>query len=543
MKNKFLSLLSRNDVSIIILIVSIFFKALQIALITFIGRDRILHLVAAQNFLEGKGFSINKYSLSNPSIEIHEKFCLWPPGYGFTLMPLLNFLKEEFILIVFLVELFFFIVFVLLLRSIVYTLTKNKAAVSTITIIACFFPYHFINASLGTDLPALSFLLVYAYIIISIWNTPEKKSLIWGLAAGLALAIAALFRYMYLPLLPIIASVPLLIAIWKQNKKVYRNYLALLISSIILCFSQFTLTKIICNNPLDAMSSGYGLYPENLKVWFGAVHASFIDATFAGTLITKAINKPFEWWLSITAKSAIFEYILFIGFSILFFYKIRKKQINNSHFFILNGLVISYLILFELGLLSLTNAAPQFNNGTIWTYVIEGRYFGFIVIFLQILFIVYLFKSQTLPVTVKRFLITLAIVMSLTVVHEVYYSIKTLFNYRELRANFEKDQDYIFFEKYLKDFIKQNPSKNIMVTSTDEYYPSLASLIGHKGIFNTEELLIVNPQVTEETVLFSLFHDLELEKYSAYINRDDVKQFKRITQYTFYIQHINPADN
>jgi len=188
MNKIFKEFLIRKDVTVFILMFSIFAKSIQIFLFTYIGRDRILHLVSANNVLSGKGFTTNKYFFNDLSLEVLEPFCLWPPGYAYSLIPFKFIFGDNIILTVTVVEILFFLFFVLINRLIVFSITNNQLIRNGFTILICFFPYHFITTSLGTDLPALCFLLAFTLITIKTWENGINKRVLLGILAACCLS-------------------------------------------------------------------------------------------------------------------------------------------------------------------------------------------------------------------------------------------------------------------------------------------------------------------------------------------------------------------
>ena len=92
------------------------------------------------------------------------------------------------------VEVIFFILLIWVCRRILKTLDVAMPGINIFTLLMCFFPFDFIEESLGTDLPAMVFLLASLYFLIKIFRPgsqglPLVKS---GLLCGFCLFLSGL---------------------------------------------------------------------------------------------------------------------------------------------------------------------------------------------------------------------------------------------------------------------------------------------------------------------------------------------------------------
>jgi len=150
----------------------------------------------------------------------------------------------------------------------------------------------------GTDMPAVSLLMVFLSNAVSFSITNRNKHL---LLSGLALGAAYLIRYTALPLLPAMLAW-LVIADRKVSLKERLGQAILFLSFfIIAAFPQFVLSTIVKGNPLwnlQARNVFFGMYGQgNWKNWFATEHIESIREVISPSFI----NFLRHWYS--TAKS------------------------------------------------------------------------------------------------------------------------------------------------------------------------------------------------------------------------------------------------
>src|SRR5436190_21847644 len=225
-----------------------------------------------------------------------------------------------------------------------------------------------------------------------------------------------------------------------------------------------------------------------------------------------------------------------------YFYKFRERANSRFPAFSFIGFMLSAAIIGELAMLSLTHFVKPTSVG-VWTFIVEGRYHAFPVIFLQLYFFMRLAKSNSLfkfKKTSSSVLSFLFILLSLNAVHQFYFTTKVALNYRVMKAEAVREQDYVFFESLLKNTIKENPEKDILVASSDRYYPLLASMLNEKGIWDGYNLNNQTPVVSKTSVLFTVLFEAETGKYVNYLGKKEVKLVKEVAGTKIYMQILDP---
>ena len=135
---------------------------------SYVGKDKIYSLSASYNLLHGKGWTNSSYYLDDLDKEVLTPFCYWPPGYGLLMAPFQKIFGQNIFLGTTIFECLCFVVFILLCRAILKTQNLSVAWLNVSTLLVSFVSHEFIETSLGTDLPALCFVLG-----IFLWQYPD----------------------------------------------------------------------------------------------------------------------------------------------------------------------------------------------------------------------------------------------------------------------------------------------------------------------------------------------------------------------------------
>lgn len=538
------NLLSKKKASLFILLFCIVSKSLLICFYTYTGKDKIYSLSASYNLLHGKGWTNSFYYLGDLNKEVLMPFCYWPPGYGLLISPLQKIFGTNIYTSIAIFEIICFIIFIFLCRAILKTQQLSAGWLNISILLLSFFSHDFIENSLGTDLLALNFVLGFFYCNIRIWNSIDSKSsLSFGILSGLCLFGAGFTRFIYTPVSMFMAVIVLLISIWKKNKVATGGSLI----SLLICFGgligAMLFQQTICGSPFYSGVDNTGLFWKNLRYWHPSTIASFVNLNLVPVQLEKYSPISYSSWLSIFSRfNLIIYFVLATGFGI-YFYRNRNAQKETFPFFGFTGFILSAAIIGGLALLSFTHDVKYTLYGDSWTFIIEGRYHAFPVVFLQLFFLTFVAKKNDLFNFRKISSAVLSCLFALLLLnsaHQFYYTIKVAMNYRSMKLASVREQDYVYFENLLVKAIKENSGMEILVASSDKYYPLLASMHRQKGIADPYTLSNHTPSVSKPSVLFTITFAPEEKIYANYVNNETVKLVKEVAGAKFYMQFLDP---
>lgn len=538
--------LSNKKVSFFILLLCIVSKSVLIFFYSYTGRDKIYNLSASYNLLHGKGWTNSFFYLEDINKEVLKPFCHWPPGYGLLITPFQMVFGENIFLSTTIFEIMCFVLFILLCRAILKTQKLSTPWLNLYTILLSFFSHDFIQASLGTDLPALVFLFGFFYSSIRIWNSGNQRSAIMlGIIAGICLFFAGFTRYMYAPVCLFIAIVLLVLSHWKKNKIAGAGYLLTLVICFLALGAAMVFQNAACGSPFYTGIEKKGFFLENLEYWHPASIAAFINLDFVPVQLEKFSSVSYSAWLQIFGWTNLVVYFFFVVVASYYFYKVRKVPADGLPIFDFIGFIFSFTIIGELAILSLTNGPQYWESGNTWTFIVEGRYHAFPVVFLQLFFLTKvaqtqgMFKFKSFHKSILSFCFILFL---LNCLHQVYFTTKVALNYKSMKENALREQDYVFFESLLVKTKKENPEKDILVASIHEFYVLLASMHNAKGIVDGYKLRNYIPPVTKPSVLITVTEAQYESMYTEYLKNNNVKLIKEVAGTRIYIQLLNSPD-
>jgi hypothetical protein len=542
-RSSFINFFSTPAVSRLVVLICIISKSILIFYYSYVGKDKIYHLAAANNLLSCKGWTTSSYLAENINQEILTPFCYWPPGYGLLMAPLQSIFKTNIFLSTTLFEIFCFIAFILLCRAILKTQGVGPAWLNTATLLLSFFSHDFIEVSLGTDFPALCFLLGFLFLIIKVWQCedPRKKIIRMGVSAGLCLFFAGFIRYPYAPAAILISALMVLAGYWQKHRPALPGLWACAITGVAGLAIAAIFQTATCGSPFYITKSETGIYFHNWLYWHPAAVSAFINPDFASVQLGKITSVSYLNWMMFFSKANLVIYFLLLIAAGIYFFKKRKG--SGFSIFYFSGFCLAFAIVAELALLSLTHSTHISVWGYPWTFISEGRYHAFFLVFLQLLFFKELafygfsFSGKNLK---KFFLSGLFILLIAESFHQVYITSNVALNYKNRKAAVSRERDYLFFEKLLIQIIKENPEKEILVASTDKYYPLLASIHDKKGLADHYKLNDAGPAVSKPAILFTVILQPEQKYFSNYTGRKDVSLLKVINETKFYMQYLFP---
>jgi hypothetical protein len=219
----------------------------------------------------------------------------------------------------------------------------------------------------------------------------------------------------------------------------------------------------------------------------------------------------------------------------------KTLQFPNHSLLIIGGSLISISILLLLAWLTLTYKELSWGYYR-WTFVQDPRYFAFIYAFIPILFFVCLhfYKSYLKNLFIRILFFAGLSCFSIETIHGIYYNIKILSSHNDLAYIREADDGFRNFPSILSEIKKQNPDREIIVCSPDQFYLHTASQMGYKAIFDYENFLQTEPKVLSKTLLIMPIQSRDVVIINNYIEKKKPRLFHTIAGTSFYIQEIEP---
>jgi len=273
--NKIKIILSDPKVSITIITLAIVVRVIQIIFFYNIRVDCMYQVMAMQNFVDGHGISNAKVLPGDLATVLYEPLIKWPPGYSLLLAPFYILFNHDYIAAGLFLEIAAAIVLIFTCRNILKKLNTPLYLVNLFTLLTGFFIYffYFINSS---DAVAVTFFMLAIYFTIRLLKK-EAFSLRLTIAVSICLFFCGLIKYLFIPVVFVIPAFLFLKGIADKNKNIKKT--ALISFTLLL----ITLGGVLAWQKMTGGAATYiseptrGFFPENLKLAYPAIAASFVD--------------------------------------------------------------------------------------------------------------------------------------------------------------------------------------------------------------------------------------------------------------------------
>ena len=541
--NKIISFLSKRNISLLILLISVISRIINVLFVSYYGRDKMILVLQSQSLLNGKGLGVPEYLTSDTITPVYNYTPFWPPGYPILLAPFLKLFNYDVYWATTTFDIIVSICLIFVIRKICRQIGFSIAAINLMTLITGCFEYTFINESLPTDTISVVLFLIGLSFLIKMSLT---KSLSFGtlLATSFILFSPCIFRYNY-PAISLAAVAGLLFIAYMRKDALLKKkgWFLLFFTGLFICIFLF-ITKLSTGQAGYAAPTERGFFPENLVHWFPFIPSAFMNLAFLTSQAIHLIN------LSLQSSLRLLEIINVIATLILLIYFIpilsRKKMYQDitalKLFFVLGG--FASLGLFALlGFMSVTYKI-QIGIFSNWNYVYEARYFAFVVLYLQMGFIAWLFtdkpviKRNVLTKTIASFCL---IVLLIEISHNIYFHTKVALNYKKYKSAVYREEDYSYYISLMSDIKNKYPGYEIWATAPgDNFYQYLATYHGYIGIADPDSFKSGAIKVKNRTILLLMLYDHLVKEYEPFLSASTILENKKISYSNFYVVELKP---
>jgi hypothetical protein len=361
--------------------------------------------------------------------------------------------------------------------------------------------------------------------------------------ASFVLFLPGVFRYSYPPLSIAVAFSVLIIGYITKDRLIKKQG-AWLFGLVLLMNTCFSLTmKLITGYAGYAMPTARGIFPEYIIHWYPIVPGSFVNIPF---LTSQAINFTGLSLDTIMKWLEVINVITIVILVAIFFYLLFNKKflatLTPFKWFLLTGFFASAATFASLGYLSLTYDLQRSLTHT-WTYVYDHRYYVHTVLFIQMIFLGWIFLyGTTIKGWLAKFVVALfAMGLFIEITHNIYFHAKVAFNFKKYKSQVYREQDYVYFFNLVGDLEKKYPEHQIWATAPgDDYYSYVATFKGHTGIMDPVALKIRKPVLRKKTILAIMLYDHEIASYDNFLSQSNILFTHKIANSNYYIIELLP---
>lgn len=530
--NRIKLLLSSPLASRICLVVGLLSKIGLMRVYLNVGTDKAALLISTKNFLAGHGISIGRTFITDLADKTYMAYTGWPPGYTLLLSPFLSLFPDNFMLAAYCVDILAAIIFFVFLQKILRQLGFSPWLSALFLLFQGVFVNDYIVSSHPTDFLAMAF-VVAGWYYCNLLFLKERK---WvnHLLCILFFGFAALIRYQYMP----VCVIGLLWAFysgWVQQIKELK-WSAVSISIGLIAITAITLLyqKHVSGDFLYQLPGVVpGWYPENITRTSPFALNSLIEINFWGVQLSTRTGTDYSWWINVfkTITAILVCFFAYTGWK--WFRKKHQTSFSTVDAAWINGILLSSGLVLILVWLSVTHR-PQ--TGTNWTFVMDGRYFAFVILFIQMFLWQKFFtnkKSKIVRSIITPFLFILYLFIGL---HDTYILAK------------KTTQPVLPFDqilpaqpemKIMLDFITEqrikNPGRIICISGVDDQFGYFADWYGVNALFSSPVNLNMPHYASRPGILLVVFQKNRFAYYEKFLSQPGFSLYKEDDKWASYI--------
>lgn len=520
------------SIAIVCRIVSFLYKEI-------FSTDKLWQFLQSKSFLNGNGLGIPQYFVSQLDHPTYDYTPRWPPGYPLLVSPFLKIFNNDIYWATGAIDVISCIAFIFVVRRICRQLSFPIAAVNIMTLIAGCFEYPFISRNFPTDTISLVWVL-FAFSFLYKNVTSKHFSMGLQVLCGFFLFLPCAFRYAYSPVMLPIPIVFVIFGWFLKDKLLIRKgftvfgVLAIFLTTMLILLYKFT-GQISYVYPTEK-----GLFWSNLIYWYPIVPGSFIEFSFFITQAIKNLPLKLPALLLLIQLINVAGMFLFAYFIHIFFWKKSFSSLPNYKWGIVFGIVASLLICLTLSYMSLTNRSVN-PSGRNWNYILEGRYFAILILFIQFFFTGCIFLSDAWKKRVWRkiILIICSVVMFIEISHSIYFHTKVIFNFRKYQHEYA-DRTNQYFGSLIDFLDKEYKGYDVLISSEDDFFPCMALYHNKKGIFDSENLNNSLPKVKTKSILIVIRWVDDKDAFKKFLLNKGVRKLNRVESSEFYMIELYP---
>jgi len=282
-----------------------------------------------------------------------------------------------------------------------------------------------------------------------------------------------------------------------------------------------------------------GIFPENLISLYPFIPASFINPETAGMILPKKnMERSVVNYIFQAINFFIFFLISLYGFWSL--YKTRFRKLSVISIFLNLSFFVSLAIILLLTTLSVRVAKED----AWWTYVQEPRYYGLIILLIQLCsFIIYASYFGRFKKYIRYIFITLLIVMVPDMIRGIAFSTKRIINYKKEEYSWQTE---FKIQQYAQEIIKKGKEKykveNVIVAGSSDYINNRVCLYSHILIMDQVNRINYSSSLNTKkpVLLLIMLREDVLSAYQSFLNRKETEVAGSFYGIYFYTLYVNP---
>jgi len=520
--------LSDRFVTVGIIVLSIAARSLQLLYLFNIRVDMSFQMIATQNLVNGNGVSLSRAMPADLSRTVYEPLVNWPPGFSFLLAPVYWLAGCDYAVSGILLQLVAAIMLIFYSRGILQLLELPVYLVNLYSLLTTFFIYSFYT-TISSDAIAVSFFIMATYYAIGIVKSHHRFYAKTGMMF-LALLVCASLKYLFIPVVCVVPLFFIVRGMAIRSRKEFRlgwigGLLLLAVVAAILLYQ-----KQVSGSAVYISAPQRGIFVLNLLDFYPYLPASLIKPETLQELT--GFNVLLLYQVVHVSTAA-----MLVAWIVWMLYRYRVRNFLPHQNFIWISFLSAFLLTGLLMALSLAVAKEVWED-RLWTYVQEARYYGVVVVMIQLgLFVYYRYGKA------KKYLLIFLLIMSVESLRGLYFSANRVMKWNSEEYSWQYEQR---FQEYAHSLIEKagvewgNPKS--VVTGSVYYMNNRIALDSRIPVLNEVGSInhIASLNTKEPVSLLVVLHQRHINSYQPFLSTHGHAFAGKFDEFYFYTVYVKP---
>jgi len=280
-----------------------------------------------------------------------------------------------------------------------------------------------------------------------------------------------------------------------------------------------------------------GFFPENLISPYPFIPASFINPETTGMILQKKYTEG-------SLVDRIFQVIHLFTFFLIFLYgfwlmyKNRFKKLSAASTFF----YLSFLVSLSITLLLMILSVRVAKEDGWWTYVLEPRYYGLIILLIQLSFFI-IYQYNSFKKYTRYTFIILLILMLPDMFRGIAFSTKRVINYKKEEYSWQTE---LKIQQYADEIIKKGKRKynveQVVLTGSSDYMNNRVCLYSHIPQMDSLEKINNLSSLNTKTpvLLLVMLRQDVLPSFQTFFNQKEKEVAGNFYGFYFYTVYVKP---
>jgi hypothetical protein len=532
-RNRLKQILSSRQTGVLIIISGVIGRLIQIFYFFNIRVDASYQTIATKNFVAGHGITIDSVLPSDLSTIIYEPLVKWPPGFSLLLSPFYLLTGGNYIIAGILLHSICAIALIFYTRALLRIFDNPLFLINIYTIVVSFFIYSFYFI-ISSDAITTSFFVAGCYYTLSFFKAQEY-SIKKIIAASVGFLICAFTKYLLMPVAFIIPVYLIAKGYFTNNRRIKRSGFISILILLVGITSLLLYQKQLSGSATYVSPAKSGFFPQNLLDAYPVFPSAFLSPDTLSLLSNNLSVYSFTYHLYQLIYLIVVVALVY-GLFNLFQTFSRTNSLHKTFFHL--SLLVFFALVGVLAILSVLTAKGQETPGRLWTYIQEPRYYGPLVVLMQLLlFIVYpAGKNKT-----KAFFHLMFLLLAIETSRGIVFSIKRirLINKEEYGWQYE-DRFQKYADTILRTAEKKFSIERTVVTGSIYFMNNRVSLYSHVPVLPAAKALnepsLLHTQ--KPVLLLAIIHKKDFPAFQPFLSaqKEIAGKFNEFYFYTVYVQ-------